>query len=270
MSIKHVDAKSSLLDRTSLKAGYKDFLFRLQPNIPMSCLPCVEFVTDFDKSQKLASCFNVNLEKEGINKLINRDTSVENSIANIQEQLELLYKFDNRLHSLFTLAVNMIFCGDSAHAVGGTTSAAIGIIWGNPSVEWRTCDYFEYFIHELTHTLMFLDELRFLHYKNQEIMYEKENFSLSAILQAERPIDRVLHSIVVATEVLLFRFRNLVDHSVHQVHPSTEQLIESTQKSIDRLLSHPNIDNILTQRSFEIIGICHNNICKQSALASIV
>lgn len=148
----------------------------------------------------------------------------------------------------------------SQYAVGGTTSSAIGVVWGNPEKGWKACDYLEYFVHELTHTLMFLDELRFLHYKNQEIMYDKENFSLSAILQAERPIDRVLHSIVVATEVILLRTRNLINHLECQIHPPTDPLVNSTQKSIERLLSHPNKDRILTSRALEIVEICQNSI----------
>lgn len=99
-------------------------------------------------------------------------------------------------------------------------------------------------------------------------MYIKENFSLSAILQAERPIDRVLHSIVVATEVLMLRARNLVDHSECQIHPSTSSLIDSTQKSIDKLLSHSNRDRILTPRSLEIIETCQNSISQHIAMAS--
>lgn len=123
-------------------------------------------------------------------------------------------------------------------------------------------------MHELTHTLMFLDELRFLHYKDQEIMYHKENFSLSAILQAERPIDRVLHSILVATEVLMFRSKNFVDHSECQIHPSTPSLIDSTLKSIDQLLSHQNRDKILTSKSLGIIETCQNSISHLLALSS--
>lgn len=158
------------------------------------------------------------------------------------------------------MAVNIIFCGESLHAVGGTTSAAIGVVWGNPEKAWQECDYLEYFVHELTHTLMFLDELRFLHYKDQEILYQKENFSLSAILQAERPVDRVLHSIVVATEVLILRVKNYVDHSECLIHPSTDQLIDSTHQAIDNLLSHQNRNKILTSRALEIVKICQGSL----------
>lgn len=266
LSIKEFDCLP--LDSDALKAHYKDFLVGLQPNIPTGSSLGMEFVSDLKTSQELANCFNINLEKEGIDQLINHNGLVEDPITKLREQLETLCKLDNHLYSVFTLAVNMIFCGNSAHAVGGTTSAAIGVVWANPNSEWRLCDYLEYFVHELTHTLMFLDELRFLHYKNQAIMYNKENFSLSAILQAERPMDRVLHSIMVATEILLLRFKNLVDHSVHQVHPSTDQLIESTQTSIEKLLSHPNRDNILTPRSLELIELCQYNLSQHVSLAS--
>ena len=163
----------------------------------------------------------------------------------------------------------MVFCGGSAQAVGGTTSAAIGVVWGNPEKEWGECDYLEYFVHELTHTLMFLDELRFLHYKNQDAMRDGENFSLSAILQVERPLDRVLHSIVVATEVLLLRKRNLVNHSQCQIHPSTDHLVESTQRSIERLRSHPSRHYILTSRAWDIVEMCRSSLSQNFAFAPL-
>jgi hypothetical protein len=244
------------------------FLSKLQPDVPIHKSLEVEFVADFEKGQQLAHCFNINLEREGIDQLIGDDLPMQNPLLELKEHLDVLCSIDVDLYSLFTLAINLIFYGGSSHAVGGTTSAAIGVIWGNPENGWKTCDYLEYFMHELTHTLMFLDELRFLHYKDLDIMYEKENFSLSAILQANRPVDRVLHSIIVATEVLMLRMRNLVDHSDCQIHPSTEQLVETTQKSIDHLLSHPNRDRLLTPRSLEIIEVCQNNLSKHFAMAA--
>lgn len=225
-----------------------------------------EFVNDTERSQMLAKCFNVNLEREGIDQLIGHECSVEDPILKIEEHLAFLKRVDARLHSLFTLAVNIIFCGGSSYAVGGTTSGAVGVVWGNPERHWEACDYLEYFTHELTHTLMFLDELRFLHYREQEIMYHKENFSLSAILQAERPIDRVLHSIVVATEVLMLRSKNHINHSKCHIHPSTASLVESTLTSIDKLLLHKNRDRILTPRALEIVHTCQNNLSQHLAL----
>ena len=258
--MKDFESKNSFLDRASLKANYQDFLFTLQPSVPVSDSLEIEFVDNLEKTEALVSSFNINLNKEGVEKLIDISCPLESPLTKAREYFEILSKLDSHLHSLFTLVVNMIFCGESTYAVGGTTSAAIGVIWCNPHKEWSDCDYLEYFLHELTHTLMFLDELRFSHYKNQKTMYEKENFCLSAILQANRPIDRVLHSIVVATEVLLLRSRNLVDHSTSQVHPASDQLIASTQASIDGLLSHPNKDIILNDRSLKIITMCQNVI----------
>lgn len=265
LSLKELSPKNSL-DRKGLKSSYKAFLHELQPSIPIgNSLEC-ELVTDFDKGEKLARCFNLNLQKEGIDQLIGKRPHLDGSIVRTKKHLSLLRELDPHLHSLFVFIVNILFFGASPHAVGGTTSAAIGVVWGNPDETWNECDYLEFFVHELTHTLMFLDELRFLHYKNQSILYEKENFSLSAILQAERPIDRVLHSIVVATEVLMLRARGLVDHSQSQIHPSTNQLIESTQTSIDRLLSHPNANKILTDRSFQIVENCRSVLSQYFAL----
>lgn len=108
-----------------LKANYKAFLHQLQPSIPVSDSLKCEFVDDFEKSQNLVNCFNINLEQEGIDQLIGNDCAVDNPLFKIQEHLGILEKADAYLHSLFTLAVNIVFCGGSSHAVGGTTSGAI-------------------------------------------------------------------------------------------------------------------------------------------------
>jgi hypothetical protein len=68
----------------SLKANYKDFLFKLQPATPMSDSSGIEFVDDLEKSQRLARCFNFNLEQEGIDQLIiAEDSTLQNPLVEI-------------------------------------------------------------------------------------------------------------------------------------------------------------------------------------------
>lgn len=60
---------------------------------------------------------------------------------------------------------------------------------------------------------MFLDELRYSHYAYARIL-DPSTYARSAILNIDRPLDKVLHSIVVAVEILLFIMgTSLDDHS---------------------------------------------------------
>lgn len=78
---------------------------------------------------------------------------------------------------------------------------------------------------------MFLDELRYTHYSYSRVL-KQSTWARSAILNVARPLDKVLHSIVVAIEVLLFR-DGYLGHPVNpRVHPPTRVMIEQLRDSI--------------------------------------
>lgn len=78
---------------------------------------------------------------------------------------------------------------------------------------------------------MFLDELRYGHYAYAEIL-KRSTWARSAILNVDRPLDKVLHSTVVAVEVLLWRNAHLGHPVQSRVHPPTDVLIEQVSSSI--------------------------------------
>src|SRR5581483_6992105 len=114
---------------------------------------------------------------------------------------------------------------------GGSTSQAIGVIWANPKVSYTTADIIEILVHELSHHAMFLDELRYTHYSYSRVP-QQSTWARSAILNVARPLDKVLHSIVVAIEVLLFRDGYLGYPVNPRVHPPTRVMIEQLRDSI--------------------------------------
>jgi hypothetical protein len=115
-----------------------------------------------------------------------------------------LYSEDHSV--LFNMIVTDILVSPSRLARGGSTSQAIGAIWANPDPTFTINDVMEILVHELTHHTMFLDELRYGHYFYSNVI-DRSSWARSAILKSVRPLDKVLHSIVVAVEVLLFRCR---------------------------------------------------------------
>ena len=249
----------------SLDLGYRRFLIKLQGLLP-ECEATGTELIDGEEAARYAKVFNVNLAREGISHLVARATTFEKPEVVIADQLRRLEAVDVYLATLFRLVVKIIICGRSEWAVGGTTSGAVGVVWINAAPDWTDRDYQELFVHELTHTLMFLDELRFGHYVDLEQLMIPSNFAKSAILQASRPLDRVLHSIVVATEVLAFRMRVGVTEK-SAVHPASEPLHLQTIQATRALLEGKSYQGLLTPRAFELLELCYNQLTADETVA---
>ena len=170
----------------------------------------------------------------------------------------------------------MIFSCSSDNAGGGSTSAAIGCIWINPRPHWSENDFFEFFVHELTHNLVFLDELRYRHYTNYSSIIIEENYSPSAILARKRPLDKVFHSILVSTEVLLTRQSLLGHPETPRAHPPTQIMLDQCLYSIRSLEENNAVFSLLTERSQTLLALCKSKLenyatnveCKSSLCCS--
>jgi hypothetical protein len=174
--------------------------------------------------------------------------------------LQELKKDDEQLYSLFSLAINTLFSRPSELASGGSSSGAIGCIWINPRQNWSRQDFLEFFVHEMTHNLVFLDEYRYHHYEDYTGMFLEENYAKSAIQAKRRPLDKVFHSILVSTEVLLTR-RDLLRHPKSPIlHPPTSIMFEKTFESIDNVERNSTVYSLLTSRGKELITTCKEHL----------
>ncbi len=167
---------------------------------------------------------------------------------------------DAQLFYLFSLAINIIFSGPSVLASGGSSSGAIGCIWINPRENWSEQDFMEFFIHEMTHNLLFIDEYCHHHYQGYSEMFLESNYAFSAILSKKRPLDKVFHSILVSTEVLLAR-NELVGHpETPKLHPPTSIMLDKVFKSISFLEETKNVYALLNDRGRELISLCKEHL----------
>lgn len=198
-------------------------------------------VTDLGECSKLSKIFH-----DGVASRIDdldQSSAIEFDVV-IEEQTEKRKIMESGLgflkatsfdhYSMIDLLVTDIVILPSKVAYGGSTSDGLGIIWANPNMNWRAVDTAEFLVHELTHQCMFLDEICSSHY-DYELILQEENWSQSAILNKLRPVDKVLHSIAVATELLLFRER--VGHPASsRAHPPTTKLVQQLESSITSLM----------------------------------
>ena len=174
-----------------------------------------------------------------------------------QNQLELYNLLRVAVHSIAISKSKRNRFGQRAH--GGTSNGLVGLIWFALEQRLNQIDLVEMLIHELTHTLVFIDEYNYGHF-NYETLTKQEYWANSAILTRSRPMDKVLHSIVVSTEILAAR-KNFIgeDHS-RRVHPASKQLAAQTEAAITSVLTHPLLGEVCLPRSIELVKKCQNYI----------
>ncbi len=164
---------------------------------------------------------------------------------------ELYNIFDFCIHSIFTKKSNVI---NSSICNAASTSNAIGVIFINNNATLTFEDIMELLVHELTHCLLFIEETGNILFDYNEIV-KKENYSMSAILNERRPLDKVIHSIIVAAQVLLFRSRYADQYEISQVrvHPQTSQMMNKTFTAIKDLKKNIFGKNVITQYAENLV-----------------
>lgn len=186
----------------------------------------------------------------------------ENQIKLMRDALQYLKKMYPEFYSSIELVIpSVVFLG-SSKAKGGSFSGLIGIIWCGVHENWAIEDYEEFWIHEATHHFLFLDEIVYEHY-DYEIFAKKENWSQSAILNMKRPLDKVLHSIAVAIEIIAYRLniKEVGNGFRTKPHPETDILfrqVESSIASLDESLSKK--PEMLQKRGVYLLDLYRNKI----------
>jgi len=244
-----------------LAKPYRSFLARLHSGLPVQRDDGVVVRTRKDAA-KLISAFSASRIND-----LHQEGMIDDSWAEGAEQpraelarkhIELLKRLNPELGELFDLAIHSILlCGAKVNqagqkAHGGTSNKCIGLMWLNLKPTHSTQDILELYVHELTHTLVFLDELNFEHF-DYNFLTEQEYWATSAILNRLRPMDKVLHSIIVSCEVLRARRHFLPNQEKLSVHPSSEVIRQSTLNAINSVLNHKHLQLICKPRAIELV-----------------
>ena len=249
-----------------LREPYLNFLEHTFPNLPINRNDDL-FVTNAETTRALALAFSGSTLDD-----LNQHAIIGNSYVNTEqvEKLEIaqsalaeVLRRDEIFNTIFSLVIQSVFItksnitplGYSSH--GGSASGAIGSIWLSMHKNIYFDDVMELLVHELIHHLLFLDELVHSHFNYKKILLE-ENFAYSSILNRNRPLDKVVHSMVVATEVVLARFTFLGESDSIYIHPDSETMLRNVVKSYESVHALKKLDDLLTARSLEIIERCHN------------
>jgi hypothetical protein len=248
------------LTRESLRRAYITFLNTMQPDVPRTLQEHTAFVSDPETVSTLIHLFNADSTLDDLHRqVVNDQERGRTSLAKLDATQEAFHEVgvDNPdFGEMLSFITSMIYCARSSVGGGGTSSNAIGVIWADHRPSWSYRDKAEFFLHELTHSLMFLDELRYQHYTDLADAWEPKYFALSAVLATRRPLDKVLHSLVVATEVLLGREQWLGHPESPRLHPPSPVMLQSCLKTIDSIESSPVVMGRLLPRGQALVALC--------------
>lgn len=174
----------------------------------------------------------------------------------VRDMIFAFAQIDRPFWRAFGIFVNYVFCPRSAYSRGGSDSGAIGAVFLAGPQSYSVHDLYETIVHEFTHTVMFMDELSRPHYVSEALLPHSENFAKAVISELQRPLDKVLHSVVVCTEVLLHRTHTLGSEHVTAIHPQTQELSRRVLASIESMLGLPNREDLLTPHAFWLLERC--------------
>lgn len=247
----------------NVRKNFIDFLDVLQPRETQRSIDGVRFVSDFDDAGVLSSYFSNDslLDDRAQAQVFSRERSdcVQEKIELLKRGLESVSFIGTGHRELIESIVTDIFIFPSRNARAGSTSQAIGVVWANPKLSYELNDVVEMLVHELTHQLLFLDELCHPYYE-YPVLRDSKNWPVSAILKTRRPFDKVLHSAVVAVEILLLRCGFIGNPKDPAVHPPTEMLKRQLLFTIDSMkASLDNGRSILRERGKEVVQILEKN-----------
>jgi len=100
---------------------------------------------------------------------------------------------------------------------------------------------------------IFIDELTTAHF-NYGNLTKKPYWALSSILKRQRPMDKVVHSIIVSMKILHARKTYLPQtNDPVVIQPKWISLAANVRNSIESVLSHPLLDDVCKPRSISFM-----------------
>jgi hypothetical protein len=252
------------LETADFKSAYQKWVVAIQPALPAATLGQPECVEDAEREARLIQPLvsPSALDDRAVYKLADfgvahADRSVTGrQAAHVRDQLAAFRAKDASYWDVFDLYVNFLALPSSKYTQGGTSSSALGVIYLVDPDKRNADTLYELLVHECTHLMMFVDERRSRHYRSDALLVDPANFSISAVYERLRPLDKALHSIAVATEVLLHREHTLGHDNQSTVHPPTAKLAPSTLRACDSLLELQARKQLLAPRGVLVVETC--------------
>jgi len=259
----------SKLDSVVLKQAYCDYLQNIQPYCPLirnDQLFYADAETEF-LFQNYFSDPEIDMTEVyqhiDINKVMYPDPNTRCDVLN--RAFSRMEQQDSTFGSLFRLVMNTIFCTVSKH-IGGTSvnPKYLGVMCAHHDMHSEETVVPELLIHEFTHHTVLLDEHRYGHYKSYQALSDPDTHidSYDRGMHFKFPLNRIMHSMLVAVEVIKLR-DNYIGHlpCINQ-HANTEVLIARDKEYIKTIEKNRRIQMLFTERGYylyETVKAFYNN-----------
>lgn len=157
---------------------------------------------------------------------------------------------DETLGAIAATVVDTVFVTGANWTGSMSETGHVGTLWIMPGQNWQSEEVVEAYLHELTHTLLFLDERRYGHF----LPAASEVRVRSAIRRDVREYPAVVHSALVAAELLAWRnHRQTADSACSRLHGPTAELTARARNAHAQVLEEDRNQNLLTPRMRELI-----------------
>ncbi|MBV9487265.1 MAG: hypothetical protein JO246_14555 [Frankiaceae bacterium] len=250
-------------DLDDLRVPYRDWLGRRQPTVTIGgdiTLRRTEFCDDPELKRAIIQLNTGHAESHAdLAPEIFDAGTVRRRIAALEGALERLREVDTDVVDLFELVVNRVFVGGD-NAVAGSTSSSIGVTWATLPNDYPSGDLVEFLVHEFTHHLLFIDDAMFQHYTDPQGAATR-GLTLSPVRGVLRPLIFVLHSLVVAVEILKLR-RGPVGTmpTTNFFHPDTQHLHDSCVACVRSIEASVESLSLLSPRGLALFNICRASL----------
>lgn len=164
---------------------------------------------------------------------------------------------DRVLGSIAETVVGTVFVTGADWTGSMSESRNVGTLWIMPGRNWRVEEVAEAYLHELTHTLLFLDERRYGHFLPAAANHRVR----SAIRQDLREYAAVVHSVLVAAELLAWRDTHKTpDSACCRLHGPTAELLNRARSAYSQVVAEDASADLLTQRMKELVALAGDRI----------
>jgi hypothetical protein len=262
---------------SAMAIGYRRFLSKLDQRPVSVATATPDFIDDSARGDPLRALFvspdpTAETVRSAAHSAANADATAAHCKAQkkaVAEALEYLAVKSPLHHAMFMTVITDILIRPLAVVRASSTAKAIGLVWLGAENDYGAKDMAEMLVHGLTHQAMFLDELRHSHFDYTR-MTEADGRADSAILGVPRPLDQVLHSIVVATELILFRDRCVGHPVAPRVHPPSIVLAARVAHSIRSLeAALARTPEVFRHRAYALIDQARDTVGELAARESL-
>lgn len=242
-----------------LKQNFRRYLASFRPEDTINFGDKPLFTHDRKLVDKLISSF---ISDEGFDIEEQKEEILKAKIKSTISSLETFQKNFENDYQILEIIVDTFFCLVCSKRGGGSSGSYLGAIWLSPKNSWIEPDFHEFFIHELTHQMLFIDERCHDHYISHEVLEQEKYFAKSSIRKVNRRLDLAIHSMVVGIEILDFRHRNKIDEVQKKItiHPHTKDLWNDCNETLVSINAINDIESLITIRMKNLLNLCQQKL----------